>query len=66
MTYADSDVTALFRMAMRCRVIAESRGQWAGGGVFPLEAALHVITLVTGVVVDVARRREETESRLAP
>jgi hypothetical protein len=36
---------------------AASRGPWVGGGAFPLEAALHVITLVTRVVVRVARRR---------
>jgi hypothetical protein len=94
-TYCDSDVAALFRMAMQCqimddvidyrkdlsaglpsfltasaslpqaiawtadaaRVYAASRGASAGGGVFPLEAALHVITLATKLVVGVARRR---------
>lgn len=94
-TYCDSDVAALFRMAMQCQIIddvidyrqdlsaglpsfmtasasqpqaialtadavrfyAASRGPWAGGGAFPLEAALHVITLVTKLVVGVARRR---------
>lgn len=95
-TYCDSDVAALFRMAMQCqimddvidyrrdlsaglpsfltasaslpqaiawtadavRVYAASRGASAGVGVFPLEAALHVITLATKLVVGVARRRE--------
>jgi hypothetical protein len=95
-TYCDSDVTALFRMAMQCQIIddiidyrkdlsaglpsfltasaslpqamaltgdavrfyAASGGHSAGGGVFPLEAALHVITLVTRFVVGAARRRE--------
>ena len=94
-TYCDSDVAALYRMAMQCqimddvidyrkdlsaglpsfltasaslpqaiawtadavRVYATSRGASAGGGVFPLEAALHVITLVTTLVVGMARRR---------
>ena len=40
------------------RFYAASRGPSAGGGVFPLEAALRVITLVTKLVVGVARRRE--------
>jgi hypothetical protein len=95
-TYCDSDVAALFRMAMQCQIIddvvdyrkdlsaglpsfltasaslpqaialtadaarsyASSRGPSAGGGVFPLEAALHVVTIVTKLVVGVARRRE--------
>jgi hypothetical protein len=106
-TYCDSDVAALFRMAMQCQIMddvidyrkdlsaglpsfltacaslpqaialtadavrfyAASRGRnavkafretgpSAGGGVFPLEAALHVITLVSKLVVGVARRRE--------
>ena len=95
-TYCDSDVTALFRMAMQCQIIddiidyrqdlsaglpsfltasaslpqamaltadavrfyAASSRHSTGGGVFPLEAALQVITLVARVVVGVARRRE--------
>jgi hypothetical protein len=95
-TYGDSDVAALFRMAMQCQIMDDvidyrkdlslglpsfltasaslpqaialtadtvrfygaSGGPSAGGGVFPLEAALHVITLVTRLVVGVARRRE--------
>jgi hypothetical protein len=40
------------------RFYASSPGSPAGGGVFPLEAALHVITLVARLVVGVARRRE--------
>jgi hypothetical protein len=93
-THCDSDVAALFRMAMHCQIMDDvidyrtdlsaglpsfltacaslpqamastadavrfyaSRGPSAGAGVFPLEAALHVITLVTKVVVGVARRR---------
>lgn len=40
------------------RFYAAKRGPSAGRGVFPLEAALHVITLVTKFVVGVARRRE--------
>jgi hypothetical protein len=39
------------------RFYAASRGPSAGGGLFPLEAALHVITLVTTLVVGMARRR---------
>jgi hypothetical protein len=100
-TYCDSDVAALFRMAMECQIIddvidyrkdvsaglpsfltacaslpqaialtadaarfyATSRGSSARGGVFPLEAALHVITLVTKLVVGVARRREGCQKR---
>ena len=92
-TYDDSDVAALFRMAMQCQIIddvidyredlskglpsfltasaslpqafaltadavrfyAARRGPSAGGGVFPLEAALHVLTLVTRLVVGMAR-----------
>ena len=95
-THCDSDVAALFRMAMQCQIMddvidyredlsaglpsfmtasrslpqaialtadavrfyAASRGPSTGGGVFPLEAALRVITLVTKLVVGVARRRE--------
>jgi Lipopolysaccharide kinase (Kdo/WaaP) family len=95
-TYCDSDVAALFRMAMQCQIIddvidyrqdrslglpsfltataslpqaiastadavrfyAASRGPSAGGGVFPFEAALRVITLVTRLVVGGARMRE--------
>jgi len=94
-THCDSDVAALFRMAMQCQIIDDvidyrkdlsaglpsfltasaslpqaialtadavrfyvaSRAPSAGGSVFPLEAALHVITLVTKLVVGVARRR---------
>ncbi len=100
-TYCDSDVGALFRMAMQCqivddiidyrkdlsaglpsfltasaslpqaialtgdsvRVYAAIRRPSAGGGVFPLEAALHVMTLVTKLVVGVARRREACQER---
>ncbi len=40
------------------RLYAANRGSSAGGGVFPLGAALHVITLATRLVVGVARRRE--------
>jgi hypothetical protein len=40
------------------RLYAASRGPSAGGGVFPLEAALRVITVVTKLVVEVARTRE--------
>jgi hypothetical protein len=92
-TYGDSDVVALFRIAMQCqimddvidyrkdlsmglpsfltasaslaqgmvwtadavRIYAGNRGTPAGGGVFPLEAALHVITRVTGLVVGARR-----------
>jgi hypothetical protein len=92
-TYDDSDVAALFRMAMQCQIIddvidyredlskglpsfltasaslpeaialtadavrfyASRRGPSAGGGVFPLEAALHVLTLVARLVVGVAQ-----------
>ena len=39
------------------RVYAAGRGASAGGGVFPLEAALHVITLATRLVVGVARTK---------
>jgi hypothetical protein len=91
-TYCDTDVAALFRMAMQCQIIddvidyrkdlsaglpsfltataslpqaialtadavplyAAGRGPSAGNGVFPLEAALHIITLVTKLVVGVA------------
>lgn len=45
------------------RFYAPSRGPSAGGGVFPLEAALHVITLVTKLVVGAARRREACQER---
>jgi hypothetical protein len=100
-TYCDSDVAALFRMAMQCQIMddvidykkdlsaglpsfltacaslpqaialtanavrfyAARREPSAGGGVFPLEAALHVITLVTKLVVGVARRREARDRR---
>jgi hypothetical protein len=100
-TYCDSDVAALFRMAMQCQIIDDiidyrqdlsaglpsfltasasltqaiastadavrfygaSRGPSAGGGVFPLEAALHVITLVTKLGVGVARMREVARHR---
>ena len=37
---------------------APSRRPSTGGGVFPLEAALHVMTLVAKLVAGVARRRE--------
>ena len=95
-TYCDSDVAAMFRMAMQCQIIddvvdyrkdvsaglptfltasaslpqavaltsdasrsyAASRGSSPGGGVFPLEAALCVLTLVTKLVLSVARTRE--------
>ena len=95
-TYCDTDVAALFRMAMQCQIIddvvdyredlsaglpsfltasaslaqamastagaigfyAARRGPSAGGVAFPLEAALHVITLATRLVVGVARRKE--------
>ena len=95
-TYCESDVAALFRMAMQCQIIDDvidygedlsaglpsfltasaslpqaialttdaarsySAG-WqrsAGGGVFPLEAALYVLTKVTTLVVTVAGRGE--------
>jgi hypothetical protein len=49
---------AIASTAGAVRVYAASRGPSTGGGVFPLEAALHVITLVTRLVVGVARRRE--------
>jgi hypothetical protein len=39
------------------RLYSASRGSSAGRAVFPLDAALHVITLVARVVVGVARRR---------
>jgi hypothetical protein len=93
-TNCDSDVAALFGMAMQCQIIddvvdyredlsvglpsfltaaaslpqaialtaeasrsyAASRGRTAGGGAFPLEVALSVITAVTKLVVAVARR----------
>jgi hypothetical protein len=93
-TYCDSDVAALFQLAMQCQIMddvidyrkdlsaalpsfltasaslaqaiagtseavrtyAASRGA-AAGGVFPLEAALQVITLATKLVVGVARLR---------
>jgi hypothetical protein len=45
------------------RVYAASRGASAGSGVFPLEAALQVITLATKLVVGVARRREVRSTR---
>jgi hypothetical protein len=91
-TYSDSDVAALFRMAMQCQIMddvidyrkdlaaglpsfltasaplpqalaltADSVRFYAAsrepspGGVFPLEAALHVMRLVTRIVVGVAR-----------
>ena len=94
-TYCDSDVAALFRMAMQCQIMDDvidysedlsaglpsfltasaslpqalaltadavrsyaSHGPRPGSGAFPLEAALRVITLVTKLVVGVARRRE--------
>jgi hypothetical protein len=95
-TYSDSDVSALFRMAMQCQIMDDvidyrkdlsaglpsflttsaslpqaiastadavrfygARGGPSGGGcVFPLEAALYVITLVTKLIVSVARRRK--------
>jgi hypothetical protein len=40
------------------QLYAANRGPSAGPGVFPLEAALRVFTLVTKLVVSVARRRE--------
>ena len=93
-TDCDSDVAALFGMAMQCQIIddvvdyredlavglpsfltaaaslpqamaltaaaarsyAAGRERSAGGGVFPLEVALRVITAVTKLVVAVARR----------
>lgn len=93
-TYYDSDVAALFGMAMQCQIIddvvdyrtdlpaglpsfltaaaslpqamastaeaarsyAARRGRSTRDGVFPLEAALCVVTAVTKVVVAVARR----------
>ena len=93
-THGDSDVAALFRMAMQCQIIddvidyrkdlsaglpsfltasaslpqamaltaeaarsyAPSGGRSAGGVVFPLQAALYVVTVVTKLVVGVARR----------
>jgi hypothetical protein len=93
-TDCDSDVAALFAMAMQCQIIddvldyredlsaglpsfltaaaslpqamaltaeaarsyAASREGSAGGGVFPLEVALCVITAVTKLVIAVARR----------
>ena len=50
---------AIASTADAVRFYAGSRGSSAGGGVFPLEAALRVITLVTRLVVGVARRRED-------
>ena len=92
-TYCESDVAALFRMAMQCQIIDDvvdyeedlsaglpsfltasaslseamawtagavrsygARRRSAGGGAFPLEAALSVLTAVTMLVVAVARR----------
>jgi hypothetical protein len=46
------------------RFYAASRGRSSRAGVFPLEAALRVMTLVTGVVVGVARRRKGGWGRL--
>ena len=95
-TYRESDVAALFRMAMQCQIIddvidygedlsaglpsfltasaslpqaialtgdaarsyGERRPRSAGGGVFPLEAALFVLTALTTLIVSVAGRRE--------
>jgi hypothetical protein len=95
-THRDSDVAAMFRMAMQCQIIddvvdyrkdvsaglpsfltacasltqavaltgdaarsyAASRRSSAGGGAFPLEAALGVLTLVTKLVLGLARSRE--------
>jgi hypothetical protein len=95
-TYGESDVAAMFRMAMHCQIIddvvdyrkdlsaglpsfltasaslpqavaltadaarsyAAGRGSSAGGGVFPLDAALSVLTLVTKLVLGVARMSE--------
>jgi hypothetical protein len=91
-TYCDSDVAALFRMAMQCQVMddvidyrqdlsaglpsfltasaslpqamaltSDAVGFYAArrgaSAVFPLEAALHVITLATRLVVGVSRRK---------
>jgi hypothetical protein len=47
---------AIALTADAARSYAASRGPSAGGGVFPLEAALCVITLVTKLAVGVARR----------
>jgi hypothetical protein len=49
---------AIALTADAARSYAASCGPSAGGGAFPLEAALSVITLVTKLVVGVARRRE--------
>ena len=94
-TYSESDVAALFRMAMQCQIIDDvidygedlsaglpsfltacaslpqaidstadavrsygARRRHSGGGVFPLEAALYVLTAVTTLVVTVAGRGE--------
>jgi hypothetical protein len=46
---------ALASTADAARYYGASRGPSAGGGVFPLEAALRVITLVSKLVVGVAR-----------
>jgi hypothetical protein len=96
-TYCDSDVAALFGMAMQCQIIddvvdyredlsvglpsfltataslpqamaltadaarsyAANRGGSAGGGVFPLEVALYVISAVTKLVIAVGRQRND-------
>lgn len=95
-TYCESDVAALFRMAMQCQIIDDvvdygedlsaglpsfltasaslpqaialttdaarsygaRRRRSSGGGVFPLEAALYVLTAATTLVVAVAGRGE--------
>ena len=49
---------AIALTADAARSYAESRGSLAGGGVFPLEAALYVITRVTMLTVGIARRSE--------
>ena len=58
LTASASLAQALASTADAARFYAASRGPSPGGGAFPLEAALHVLTFVTRLVVGMVRRRQ--------
>jgi hypothetical protein len=56
LTASASRPQALTLTAHAARSYAASRGRSAGGGVFPLDLALHALTVMTTIVVAAARR----------
>ena len=66
LTATASSQQAITLTAEAVRFYGASREPSAGGAVFPLEAALQVITLVTRLVVGVVRRRSAPASSPGP